>query len=193
MNNVPIALMSGLWIAPLFVFWMRFWPPLRPYDAPMLPSPPTALLVAGVALSIAAWWTPAAYYRVRDFERSGRLYERLGVRQFRRLVTDGDYINRHRRKSDPDFRLVRDRRSAQNFIARTIVAERGHIVWLIAGALTALWALRVGLIAWATFITAGNLIVNLWPMLLQRYTRSRIERVLAPRARWANERAISRA
>lgn len=182
MNNVPIALMSGAWIAPLLIFWIQFWPPLRPYDAPAVESPSLAMFLAGVALSVATWWTPASYYRVRDFERSGRLYERLGVRQFRRLVTDGDLINRHRRKSDPDFRLVTSRRSAQEFIARTVIAERGHMVWLIAGALSALWAVRVGLVGWATFITLGNVVVNLWPMLLQRYTRARITRMMVPRA-----------
>lgn len=173
--------MSGAWIAPLFIFWVQFWPPLRPYDAPVVESPSLAMFLAGVVLSVATWWTPASYYRVRDFERDGRLYQRLGVRQFRSLVTDGDLINRHRRKSDPAFRLVKDRGSAQAFIARTVIAERGHMVWLIAGALSALWAVRVGLVGWATFITAGNLLVNLWPMLLQRYTRARIMRVLVPR------------
>lgn len=188
MNNIPIALMSGAWIAPLFVFWSRFLEPLRPFDEPTRPAPSLALFAAGITLSIGAWWMPRAYYRLLGFERSGRLYELLGVREFRRFVTDGDFINRHRRRADPDFRLVRDRRSAREFIARTMLAERGHIVWLLAGALTAAWALHVELLGWAIFLTVGNLIVNLWPMMLQRYTRARIERVLQPRARGLTSR-----
>jgi hypothetical protein len=174
--------MSGLWIAPLAIFWMRVWGPLLPFDVEQVATPSAIAFLAGVALSVATWWMPASYYRLRGFEKSGRVYEMLGVRHFSRFVTDGEIINRFRRRTNPEFRLIHHRASARDFIARTYIAERGHLPWLVAGALSTVWALHVGWSGWALLLGIGNAMVNLWPILLQRYTRGRIERVLAARA-----------
>jgi hypothetical protein len=144
--------------------------------------PPAIVLIAGVALSAAVLWLPASYYRLREFERSGRIYAVLGVRPFSRFVADGAMINRAKRRTNPAFRLIQHRASALEFIARTHASERGHLPWLIAGALSAIWAARVGWTDWALMLGAGNALINLWPIMLQRYTRGRIERVLTARA-----------
>ena len=173
--------MSGLWIAPLAIFWLRAWGPLRPFDVEPVQAPSWSLFLGGLALSVALWWLPASYYRLRDFEKSGRIYELFGVRAFSRFVTDGEYINRVRRRASPGFRLIQDRATARAFIARTHVAERGHLPWLLAGAFTTAWAWHIGWHHWAIFLGVGNVLANLWPIMLQRYTRGRIERVLAKR------------
>jgi hypothetical protein len=174
--------MSGLWIAPLAIFWLRVWGPLRPFDVEPVSAPSWIAMLAGTTISVAVWWIPAGYYKLREFEKSGRIYEMLGVRPFSRFVTDGELINRFRRQATPGFRLIHDRASARAFIARTHIAERGHLPWLIAGALSTVWAVHVGWTGWATVLGVGNAVVNLWPILLQRYTRGRIERVLTARA-----------
>jgi hypothetical protein len=174
--------MSSLWIAPLAIVWLRVWGPLRPFDVEPVSPPSWIALLAGTTISMAAWWVPAGYYKLRDFEKSGRIYEMLGVRSFSRFVTDGAIINRIRRQATPGFRLIRDRASARAFIARTYIAERGHLPWLVAGLLSTIWAARVGWNGWALLLGAGNALVNLWPILLQRYTRGRIERVLTASA-----------
>jgi hypothetical protein len=143
-NQLPIILMSAEWIAPLFIFWFRVWGPLRPFHVAPVDAPPWPAFLAGLLLSVAMWWLPDGWYRIRAFERSGRAYERLGVRGFRRFVTDCDLVNRARRRGDTAFRMVRGRVSFPMLAAYTRQAERGHMPWLVAGLFSSYWAARAG-------------------------------------------------
>lgn len=179
-NVVPFASMAGGWVGPLLMFWLYVWGPLRPFAYPagdLLPGAPFALVVAGC---IALWWAlPRAYFDVHRFERSGRIYEALGVRHFRRVAPDGDWANRWARRANPRYRLIRGRRSAAAFVARTEQSERGHVVLLALGLVSAAFAWRLGWHGWAVYLSAGNLVVNVYPILLQRYTRARIHALLS--------------
>jgi hypothetical protein len=126
-------------------------------------------------LCVAAWWLPPSYYRVQSFERSGRVYEALGVRLFRRLVPDGDYANRWRRRTSPGFRILANRAAARAFLGRTEESERGHLVLLLLGLPSIALAWQVGWYGWAIYLGVGNVLVNLYPVLLQRYTRARLQ------------------
>jgi hypothetical protein len=181
-NLVPFASMAGGWLGPLLMFWLYVWGPLRPFhypDGQLLP--PLGMLVAGLAIAVAAWWVPASYFRIRSFERNGRLYEAIGVRLFRWLVPDGDAANRLRRRSDPAFRIIRNREYALAFRQRTELSEKSHLVMLVLGCMSAGFAWGIGWRGWAFYLTAGNIAVNLYPILLQRYTRSRLDRVASRR------------
>lgn len=174
--------MAGGWLGPLVMFWLYVWGPLRPFHYPagdLFPSITLFLLLA--ASCVAAWWLPSAYYGIRRFERSGLVYEVLGVRQFRRFVPNGDLANRWQRRRDPDFRVIRDVRTALAFEGRTRESERGHLVLFLMGALSTAFAWRLGWTGWALYLGLGNVIVNLYPIMLQRYTRARLVR-LATRA-----------
>ncbi len=175
LNTIPFAIMAGGWLGPLLMFWLYVWGPLRPYSYPpgrLLPGPSFALLVVGCAA--VGWALPRRYFRIHRFERTGRLYERLGVRAFRHVVPDGDLINRWVRRSIPGYRVVRGRRAVAAFVARTERSERGHAVLLMLGVVSAAYAWTLDWRVWALYLTAGNLLVNLYPILLQRYTRSRL-------------------
>ena len=39
---------------------------------------------------------------------------------------------------------------------------------------SAAWAWHVGWHGWAVYLSAGNVVVNVYPILLQRYTRGRL-------------------
>ncbi|HEU0301820.1 MAG TPA: hypothetical protein VFR37_20365 [Longimicrobium sp.] len=182
-NVLPIAVMSGGWLGPLALFWLAVWGPMRPYaDAGPL-TPGHAPYTAALALCVAAWWVPAAWLRPRRWEMDGGVYEALGVRAFRSLVPDGDRVNRARRGRDPHFRLVPHRSAAAAFVRRTEAGERGHGVLLLMGAVSSAYAWQIGWRGWAVYLGAGNLLVNLYPLLLQRYTRARLVRLLARRGR----------
>lgn len=184
-NIFPFASMAGGWLGPLLMFWLYVWGPLRPFAYPsgdLLPGAPFVLLAA---VSISLWWTlPRAYFEVHRFERSGKVYEALGVLLFRRLAPDGDWANRWERRANPRYRLIRGRRSAAEFVARTEQSERGHIVLLALGTVSAAFAWSLGWHGWAVYLSVGNLVVNVYPVLLQRYTRARIHALLSrpPRA-----------
>ena len=175
-NLIPFASMSAGWLGPLLMFWLYIWGPLRPFDYPegeLLP--PLPLLLTCFCIAVATWWLPDSWYRIRPFERNGRIYEMLGVRYFRWLVPDGDAANRWRRRSDPSFRIIRNRHYAKAFSQRTVLSEKSHLVMLMLGVMSAVFALRIGWHGWAFYLTAGNVVVNLYPVLLQRYTRARLE------------------
>lgn len=171
--------MSGAWLGPLLMFWLYVWGPLRPYHYPIGDVAPHPLVfLAGLGIAVAAGWLPDAYFRIRRFERSGKFYEALGVRWFRYLVPDGDLANRWRRRTRPSFAIVTNRSLARAFVARTRLSEKSHAVLLVIGVLSSLHAWRIGWDGWAMYIALGNVPVNLYPILLQRYTRARLERTL---------------
>ncbi|MES2521647.1 MAG: hypothetical protein V4617_03030 [Gemmatimonadota bacterium] len=162
------------------MFWLYVWGPLRPFSYPTGALLPSASFVPVVAVCIALWWLmPRAYFQVHRFERTGQIYEWLGVRLFRRFVPDGDLANRRERKTRPHYRVIGGRRSAANFVLRTEQSERGHLVLLALGIASAGYALHLGWHGWATYLSAGNVLVNVYPILLQRYTRSRLHGVLS--------------
>ena len=177
-NVIPFASMAGGWLAPLVMFWLAVWGPLRPFSYPAGDLlPPAYVGAAMLAAGIAMWWLPASYYKVHAFERSGRLYESLGVRAFRWFVPDGDAANRWRRRREPGYRIIRNRAYAAAFRQRTELSEKSHLVMLVFGTLSAAFAWTLGWTGWAVYLGAGNVLVNLYPILLQRYTRARLLRV----------------
>ncbi len=179
LNIVPFASMAGGCLGPLLMFWLYVWGPLRPFAYPageLLPGAWFALVVAGC---ISLWWVlPRAYFELRPFERTGRVYESLGVLLFRRFVPDGDLANRWERRKKPQYRVLRGRRSAADFVVRTEQSERGHLVLLALGIVSAAYAWSLGWHGWAAYLSAGNVVVNVYPILLQRYTRGRLRAVL---------------
>ena len=186
LNIVPFAIMAGAWLGPLMMFWLYVWGPLRPFSYPSGDFLPGASFLVLVVACVALWWAlPNSYFRVYGFERSGRLYEWLGVLAFRKLVPNGDFANRWERRKDPSFRMIRGRRSAAAFIVRTRQSERGHIVLLALGFVSSAYAWSLGWHGWAVYLAAGNVLVNFYPVVLQRYTRGRIEGLLQRRSRAA--------
>jgi hypothetical protein len=179
LNLVPFASMAGGWLGPLLMFWLYVWGPLRPFAYPDGELLPGAWFVLLVAASISLWWVlPPGYFALRSFERTGRLYELLGVRHFRRVAPDGDLANRWERRTNPHYRVIGGRRSAELFVVRTEQSERGHLVLLALGLVSAVYAWRLGWHGWAAYLGAGNVVVNVYPILLQRYTRGRLNAVL---------------
>ncbi|HEX9982930.1 MAG TPA: hypothetical protein VGF69_06685 [Thermoanaerobaculia bacterium] len=74
--------------------------------------------------------------------------------------------------------MLRNRTTAAAYVTRTEEGERGHAVLLVAGILSALFAWRIGWHGWALYLSAGNVVVNVYPILLQRYTRARLQRII---------------
>ena len=181
LEAAPIAVMSAFFLTPVLMFWLRVWGPLRPFDVAAVPMPSLLAFCAGVVRCALAAWVPASYFSVRRFERDGRCYRAIGVRQFRKVVPNGDWMNRARRRQDRGFRLIRSRVDAAEWLPRTEASEKGHLVLMLAGILSAGYAAYVGWTALAVALTLGNVATNLYPVLLQRYTRTRLIRVTARR------------
>jgi hypothetical protein len=126
----------------------------------------------------------AWYFPPRRFE-AGRFYPLLGIRLFKRyLPTSGDLVSRLRGRKHIDPSRSGGRRAAlARFQQQTQRWELGH---LVSGVLLQAWAVVGGLLVspvqfWAC--TGINLVVNIYPVMLQRYNRARIAGVLSAGAR----------
>ena len=172
--NTLSLLLPGQFFGLMAVFWLRFLPPFRPYDF-HTPPPRPLVLVAAMLLCLVPFLLPARYFRPRAFER-GRFYPRLGVRAFRYLAPDGDWVGRRVRRLDPAFRVVRSRADVRAHIAGTYANERWHLAFLIGGLFTQAFAVASGQLGWALLLTLANAAFNLYPVLHQRYKRARARR-----------------
>ena len=120
-------------------------------------------------------------FNLWDFERDGRLYERLGIRWFKRIATQGDYWNERRRRSDPSFRNVKDFNSAIEWEARTRSNEFLHLCSLAVGVVIMVWLYSRNKYTWMIAIFFVALIWDVYPIMLQRYNRARILRIKSAR------------
>jgi Glycosyl-4,4'-diaponeurosporenoate acyltransferase len=170
--------MCAGFIVPLLRFWATVWGFVVPAGAPSSDVAPHLVpFLIVCAAGVSTWWLPPAWYRTRAFEQDGRLYELIGVRLFRRLVPNGDWVNAWRRRQNPSFRVVSSYDTAIELLRRTIVGEKSHIVLFCLAGASAVYALRIGWYGWAVYLAAANGLANLYPILLQRYTRARIHRL----------------
>ena len=114
---------------------------------------------------------PAGYHRLREFERDGRVYERLGVRFAKRLLRRGPLA-----VFNPGLHLPHERTPER--LARLDQtmrdAEASHAILLV---------LTLGVVTYAGargwWVAAGctllfDLLVNGYPVMLQRYNRARL-------------------
>jgi hypothetical protein len=168
-NVIPIAAGCLVFLSPMLMFWGAAFGPLKPFS---YPHPLGFLFWFGV--SFLPFLLPRSYYRPGNFDRARRLYGPLGVPSFRRFVSNGDLVNWWVRRRDPGYRVLTGRTALRGFLEETRLAERSHLMWLLMGLFTAVYAVRIGWYRWAILLTIGNIVFNLYPVLLLRYTRARI-------------------
>ena len=117
------------------------------------------------------------YFNLRSFELDGRFYEVLGVRLFKRFASSGDFCNRRRRRSDTGFRNIKDYGSAIEWEAHARFNELAHLSNLIFSLVMIVWLCFRARYTWIGVIMFLNVILNVYPIMLQRYNRGRIERI----------------
>ena len=154
---------------------------------------PSAYVAAAAGAALAAVVSVAlrpasGYYRLRRFEASGVLYARLGVRFFRRFVPLGDHLNRLARRTIPDFRAVRSPADVPRAERQGRLNERIHVTFLVFLLPPTCWGLASGQYGFAGQLILFNGVFNLYPALLQRYTRARLTTLAQRRDRLHNRR-----
>lgn len=116
----------------------------------------------------------SSYYDEKGWERSGKIYEHLGINFFRKLLV---WIGWEKliRKSNP---IEKNKKALTNLHYQTKKSELDHLIILVIvlgfnvfvafkfGVLKSLWLLIL------------NILLNLYPILLQRYNRPRIKRAI---------------
>ncbi|OGZ13300.1 MAG: hypothetical protein A3C93_00075 [Candidatus Lloydbacteria bacterium RIFCSPHIGHO2_02_FULL_54_17] len=127
------------------------------------------------------------YLTPQPFEE--RLYELLGVRLFKRyLPTSGDLVMRCVWKTRTLDSTKKDAlmKYANGF---TVACELTHLAGCAACVLYLSFFLATPL--W--FVVTANLLVNVYPVMLQRYNRARIYRLLQKRGNQINRHFSSTA
>lgn len=184
-------MVCAAWLVPLLRFWAMVWGVFRPPDSAEV-APQLGSFLAACLLITGFWWLPSSYYRTRRFEANGRVYELLGVRVFRKFVPNGDLVNLWRRRRDPHFRVISSYHSAKTYVQRTITGEKTHVVSLVIGFASSMFAWHIGWTGWAAYLAGGNIVFNVYPILLQRYTRARLVRAFARPRRSHDDTRASR-
>lgn len=114
------------------------------------------------------------YYNEKGWERRGKLYEYLGINFFRKLLvwTGWEKLNK---KANP---IEKSTNVLVNLHYKTKKSELGHLIILvIVIGFNIFVALRFGVLKSMWLLTL-NILLNLYPIFLQRYNRPRIERAI---------------
>lgn len=114
---------------------------------------------------------PDAWLRIRRWEADGRVYQRLGIDAYRKALLASP--------SGPNaFLKFQGRRAQLPGLERfTRHAEMGHLTLLVVSSVVIAIAVWTGYWRTAIFLAIVNVPWNVYPVLLQRYTRSRLARI----------------
>lgn len=114
---------------------------------------------------------PPEWHRLRAWESDGSFYRRLGIVRYQEWLLASP--------SGPNpFQTFKGHRSQVPELRKfTCNAEMGHLTLLFVSVIVTGVALALGRTWTAFFLTLVNVPWNLYPVMLQRYTRSRILRI----------------
>jgi len=115
-----------------------------------------------------------SYFSMRGFERNGRIYRWVGIRAFASLLRLIGWDRVVRRNAPIKKELV----SLLRYSDQTKGAEAVHA---IAAIITAGFTFSIGLrypILATKWLWLVNILVNVYPVMLQRYNRPRVERLI---------------
>jgi hypothetical protein len=134
-----------------------------------------AFLISEVAGFSQAVRLPAApwYFRLRAIDREW-VYEALGIRPFKQLMRSRLY-----RRVNPHFRLSGGKGSLDELLGVMRFAEGAHALAFMVAAVFAAAAVGMGWFDLAAWLMLFNVLLNAYPVMLQRYNRIRLDRVLA--------------
>lgn len=176
LNLLPIFFF-GFWSIPAKLFWLialglLAWPQPVPDVDIVLPWLVGAFLAGPWVLLL-----PASWFRPREWESRGEFYRRVGVERFRSIVANGDLVNRFVRARHRDYHVYGP--ELDRLVPKSIWNERRHIAYLCWGFVTAYFAWSIGWDMWAVWLAGSNVGANLYPWMLQRYSRARVLRLAA--------------
>jgi hypothetical protein len=119
------------------------------------------------------------YFSEHSFEEGGRLYKKLGIHHFKKIVPFGDYFFKLLRLFKPNLSMAchkeKVREEAVHLICLTLFVEAIHLLFFF---------IMIGLLI-RTYLIKGeissksillNMLVNVLPIMVQRYNRIRILR-----------------
>jgi hypothetical protein len=114
------------------------------------------------------------YFKEKNWEQKGKTYEQLGIHFFRKLLVIVGWEKLNKKENPVKNNLA----ALIHLEYRTKQSELGHlIIFFIVGGFSIYVAIRYSFSAssWLIFL---NLLLNIYPILLQRYNRPRLQRAI---------------
>ena len=116
----------------------------------------------------------SSYYDIKDWEKGGRVYASLGVTLFRKILVWIGWEKLHK-KANP---VKKGLNSLLQLEHGTRQSEFGHlVVFLIVLVVNIFVAIKFGFVN-SLWLLILNLILNFFPIILQRYNRPRLKRII---------------
>ncbi|WP_146153618.1 glycosyl-4,4'-diaponeurosporenoate acyltransferase CrtO family protein [Adhaeribacter arboris] len=116
----------------------------------------------------------SAYFNNHAFEKSGKIYAALGVHWFRWLLVISGW-EKLSQKNNPVRKTLP---ALQQFERATRVSEFGHsVIAIIIFALTVFVCIKYS-VKEAFWLILFNVLLNIYPILVQRYNRPRLRRLV---------------
>ena len=116
----------------------------------------------------------SSYYHEKSWERRGQIYESLGINFYRKLLVwiGWEKLNK---KSNP---IEKNTQALLHLQYRTKQSELGHIIiLLIVLGFNIFVAIEFGMRE-SLWLLMLNVLLNLYPIFLQRYNRPRLDRAI---------------
>lgn len=139
------------------------------------------LLMACILMFIVTLKSPlnSPYFDEKSWEKRGSIYESAGINVFRKLLV-GIGWERLNKKSKP---VQKDTKTLVHLHYRTKQDELCHlIIMFIVLGITIFVAFKFGILK-SLWLLILNILLNIYPIFLQRYNRPRIERAINLSAR----------
>ena len=122
--------------------------------------------------SLFNWKLNSKYFETNSFEKGGSIYEYFGVHYYRKLLVLVGWEKISRKKN----KILNDRKSLELAEYGSKSSEMGHsVIFLIVLVVTFLVANSLRQAFWLILL---NLLLNLYPVFVQRYNRPRYQRIL---------------
>jgi hypothetical protein len=117
----------------------------------------------------------SSYFDVKDWEKNGSIYKDLGINFFRKLLVwiGWEKLNK---KANP---VAKNSNALIHLYHQTKKSELGHLIILfIVIGFNIFVGLKFGF-SQSLWLLILNILLNLYPIFLQRYNRPRIQRALS--------------
>ena len=167
---LPVLMVSGVHL--YLIKWVLDAYGFRSFTSALLLN---CLVVSWVALAgqFVSFVLGSRYYRIRPFEQEGRIYEKVGTGLFQVLVGRGPWTI-----LNPTLRFSGKVAQLAGLEKEMRKAEGGHLLAFITVTLATVFAAVQGWLDAAGWLLLFNVPFNLYPVMLQRCNRARIQRVL---------------
>ncbi len=118
---------------------------------------------------------PDSYYTIRRPEKLKQLYKALGVNLFRQFLLATFWKGKKQRKKYFDGKKT----GIQNLVLQSKKSEFGHLIPFFIICFVGIYLVKIGMYKLASLALLINVIGNLYPIILQRYHRMRIQYISA--------------